>query len=106
MISNLIGKGADAANDLVLDDAKSAVDDLKALLVGPKREAVDLEKARAVYVKGAELGTPDGKAPAVPASPNAPGASGPQKSSRLELGRPIEIIHKLDTIEQNTRKSA
>jgi hypothetical protein len=93
VISKLIGEGADAANDLIVDDAKSAVDDLKALLVGPKRKPIDLEKARAAFVRGEVLSTPDGKEPAIPSSPNAPGSSAPPKSSRFELGRTIELVH-------------
>lgn len=93
MISDLIGQGRDKANDVVLDEAKKDIDHLKDLLAGPKREPIDIEKAKAKLVRGVDLGTPNGAAPSVPVKPTAVQGGAPPSPANVSLGRPIEIIH-------------
>ncbi len=93
MISDAIGSVADQANSAVVDDAKAEVDNLISFLAGPQRAPIDVEKERALFIRGVELSTPTGGTPAVPVRPSDAGRGEAAQPSQLNLGLPIEFIH-------------
>jgi len=91
--SKAIGDVTDMANDAVVNDARDLVADLEALLIGPERTPVDIEKLKAELTQDEDLGTPDGGLKRVPMTPNSAKASGAAKASRSDDPIPIELIH-------------
>jgi len=92
VISDLIGQGEKAADDAVLGKAKKTADDFKDLLAGPKRTPIDIEKEKAVFVRGETLSTPGGGPLKVPSKPKPSNEKGPTPVSKVSSGKPIEFI--------------